>query len=226
MTPFDPIALLAMLTGFYPQVSVANLQRARRERPEYFAGGTLGGSKGEKLFLPDGRVFDLIFAAGGPASAQRWQVLDVTHDTGGEPDPFPLEPGPLSPLDELAPLPPIAGGSFVSLVAEELEGFGDSDGQLARAGQDAIEGAARVTIEPAFDRLVAPAHERHAALRRALDLDDPADELEAAGLTRGVIDAAVSEYDEDPPDELAEPDPREPPRDDEDGPPGREPPER
>lgn len=213
-----------MLTGFYPVVSVANLQRARRERPEYFAGGTLGGSKGEKLFLPDGRVWDLIFAAGGLPSQMRWQALDVTHDTGGEPNPFPLEEGPLVPLDELAPLPPIAGGSFVSLVADELEAFGDSDGQLARAGQDAIEGAARVTIEPAYDRLVAPAHERHAALRRALDRDDPADELEAAGLTRGVIDAAVSEYDEDPPDELAEPDPRDPPREDE-GPPGREDPE-
>jgi len=224
VTPFDPWALLAMLNAFYPIVSVANLQRARQERPEYFAGGRLGGSKGEKLFLPDGRVWDLIYAAGGPASAMRWTIQDVTDAAPGAPDPFPLEDGPLAPLDETIVFPMPGGGSFVSLVAGELEAFGDSDGMLARAAVDATEGAGRVNIEPAFSRLVGPAHEHHHAMRQALDNDDPAEELEAAGLTRDTIDATITEYDEEPPDDLNEPDPGDPPRDDsdDDGPPGKE----
>jgi hypothetical protein len=65
VTPFDPVALLAMLQAFYPTPSGAALAQARAERPEYFAGGELFGSKGDKLRLGDGRVFDCIFAAGG-----------------------------------------------------------------------------------------------------------------------------------------------------------------
>jgi hypothetical protein len=82
VTPFDPFALLSMLLAFYPAVSPAAFAQARRERPEYFAGGSIIGSKGDKLQLPDGRVFDCIFASGGPLSGQRWQVLDVTNDDG------------------------------------------------------------------------------------------------------------------------------------------------
>ncbi len=97
MTPFDPWALLAMLLAFYPTPSAAALRQARAERPEYFAGGLIIGSKGDKLELPDGRVWDLIYAAGGLPGDQRWQVLEVTGDAGG--DGWGLEPGPLTPID-------------------------------------------------------------------------------------------------------------------------------
>lgn len=223
MTPFDPIALLAMLLTFYPIVSVAELQRARRERPEYFAGGTLGGSKGEKLFLSDGRVFDLIYAAGGLPHQMRWTVQDVTDEAPGRPNPWPLEDGPLRPIDDGVIVVPPAAYGFESLVAGELAALGASEALLDRAAVDAAEASARVNIGPAFDRLVGPAHDHHAAMRRALELDDPAAELEAAGLTRGTIDSAITEYDEPLPPELDERDPGDPPRDDEDGPPGREP---
>lgn len=57
MTPFDAIALAAMLRAFYPEPGRPALERARRERPEYFAAGRLTGVAGNVLQLPDGRVF-------------------------------------------------------------------------------------------------------------------------------------------------------------------------
>lgn len=117
MTPFDPIALLAMLRAFYPEATVANLRRAREERPEYFAGGALFGSKGEKLRLPDGRVFDLIFATG--TSQARWQVLEDTGGGGGGGG-WPLENGPLTPIDPQRFPVMVSDPIFVSLAAGRL----------------------------------------------------------------------------------------------------------
>jgi hypothetical protein len=105
MTPFDAVALLAMLLAFYPTVNASELARARRERPEYFAGGTLLGSKGDKLRLPDGRIFDLIQNAGGLPGQQRWQVIEPGPSV---PEPWPLEAGPLTPID-VDRLPAAAG---------------------------------------------------------------------------------------------------------------------
>lgn len=60
MTPFDPIALTIMLRTFYPFATPADLARARRERPEYFAAGRLRGHDGTLLELPDGRLFQIV----------------------------------------------------------------------------------------------------------------------------------------------------------------------
>jgi len=49
-----------MLRAFYPFATAAELARARRERPEYFGGGRLGGTDGTLLYLPDGRVFQVM----------------------------------------------------------------------------------------------------------------------------------------------------------------------
>ena len=216
MTPFDPVALVAMLVAFYSPPSVPKLQQARAERPTYFAGGTLRGTSGEKLFLPDGRIFDLIFAVDGPVAQRRYQALDVTTATG-DPDPFPLEPGPLDPLDEEAPIfPTPRTGEFTSLVAEELAGFGASDQQLELAGVAVAEFGGATALEASSAQLLGPAAEHHAAMRVALDLDDPAEELEAAGLTRGTIEAAVNEYADDPPPDIAEPEPGVTPPDEDD----------
>jgi hypothetical protein len=218
MTPFDPVALVAMLVAFYSPPSVPRLQQARAARPEYFAAGRLGGTSGEKLFLADGRIFDLIFAVDGPVAQRRYQALDVT-DATGDPDPFPLEPGPLDLLDEEAPLFPASRSTeFTALVAEELDAFGASDQQLTLAGVAVAEFAGADDLEAASVELLGPADEHHAAMREALDLDDPAEELEAAGLTRHTIDAAVSEYDTEEAPDIAEDDPGDPPREkDDDG---------
>src|SRR5262245_54320550 len=95
---FDPVALLVMLLTFYPIVSVPELRRAQLERPEYFGGGVFIGSKGEKLKLPDGRIFDCIAGTSGPNP--QWWVGDVTNEPPGAGDPYPLEEGPLRLLDE------------------------------------------------------------------------------------------------------------------------------
>jgi hypothetical protein len=216
VTPFDPAALLAMLIAFYPVVSSAALQRARTERPEYFAGGTLDDRKGDKLTLPDGRVWDLIFAAGGPAAQQRWIAIDVTDAGPGAPDLFPLEEGPLVPLDEDTIGIPPSGETFVSLVAEELSALGATDDHLALAAAAVAEFDGGADLENASTELLDPAIEHHDAMRNALDTDDPADELEAAGLSRDQIDGELQRFDEPVPPDIPEPDPGGVPRGDDD----------
>jgi hypothetical protein len=225
VTPFDAAALLAMLLAFYPVVSVPTLQRARAERPEYFAAGTLGGSKGEKLFLQDGRVFDLIAAAGGPPSGRHWQVIDVTNDPGGAADPFALEEGPLTPLDEDDTVPAPPGETFTALVADELDAFGATDDHLALAAAAVVEFDGGADLDNASGELLDPAIEHHDAMRTALDQDDPADELEAAGLSRNQIDGELQRFDEPEPPDIPEPDPGRVPRTDDDGTPPNTPPE-
>ena len=213
MTPFDPVALVAMLVAFYPIVSVEQLQRARLERPEYFAGGRLFGSKGEKLQLPDGRVFDLIFAAGGPASGRRWQALDVTNEAPGGEDPFALEDGPLVPLDEEFTLPRGTGSDFRALVAGELAALEHDDGILVAAAQPLIEFTGAEDLDRAFGEFLDPADEAHAGTVAALDGDPITDLLETTEDHGRVIDNTLPEYDTDNPDDTPEPDPGEPPGD-------------
>ena len=217
MTPFDGAALLAMLRAFYPVVSVAQLQAARRERPEYFGAGVLFGTKGEKLRLADGRVFDLIFAAGAGPGVARWQVIDVTDEAGSVPSPWPLEDGPLRPLDDDAAAPPATAETFEALVAGELEAFGASDAVLDAAAVAVTELGAVVGVDDGSGAEFDGALEHHAAMRQALEVDDPAPELEAAGLTRGTIDAALTDYDEPVPPDIPEPVPGEPPVGEDDG---------
>lgn len=118
MTPFDPVAWLAMMLTFYPSVTRTSLARAMAERPSYFAGGRLIGSVGDKLLLPDGRVFDIVFSAWTAAS--RWQTLDVTNAGPGDFEWFPLEPGPLVEIDPDATLPPLSDPVFEPFVADAL----------------------------------------------------------------------------------------------------------
>ncbi len=207
MTPFDPWALLAMLLAFYPTVSAAAFAQARRERPEYFAGGRIVGSGGDKLQLPDGRIFDYILAVDGPAAGRRWIMLDVTNDPGAPASPFALEPGPLVPLDEEFTLPPGAGPMFENLVAGELEAFGASDGQLHTASVAIVEFSGAALLEDAYEREIVPALDAHSAFASSLDADDVGTELEAAEDHGRIIDGTETEYDEDPPDDLPEPDP-------------------
>lgn len=220
MTPFDPVALVAMLTVFYPIVSVENLQRARAERPEYFAGGVLFGSKGDKLRLPDGRVFDLIFAAGGPASGRRWQALDVTDDAAGGDDPFALEEGPLVPLDDSAVTIPRSDPAFTALVAGELAALEHDDSILAAAAQPVIEFTGADDLDHAFGEFIDPADEAHGGTLAALDSDPITDVLESSAGGAAVVDSMSGEYTEDPPPDTPEPDPGDPPGDDG----GKEPP--
>jgi hypothetical protein len=219
VTPFDPVALVAMLQAFYPVVSAGAFLRARAERPEYFAAGTIIGSKGDKLQLPDGRVFDCIYAAGGPASGRRWIAIDVTTDPGGAPDPFPLEPGPLVPLDEDVTFPPFVGESFESIVSRHLDEFGDSDGMLFRAGQTIVESDGGGALDDAYERTIVPAREAHAGFETRLDGLDIVDEIGNAEDHGHIITATSGDYDDEPPADLPEPDPGDPPGDGEPEPP-------
>jgi hypothetical protein len=207
VTPFDPSALVAMLRAFYPAVSAAAFVLARRERPEYFAGGVIFGSKGDKLRLPDTREFDCIVAAGGPASGRSWQCSLIDPTATGDDDPFALEDGPLVPLDEDTTIGPRSDPGFEALVAGELDALDHSDDRLAAAQQAAVEFDGVADLEQAFGEFIEPADEAHGATTSALDADPISDVLEATADHERVIDAALPDYDEPEPPDVPEPDP-------------------
>jgi hypothetical protein len=130
VTPFDGVALLAMLVAFYPVVGPAALRRARDERPEYFAGGEIRGTEGDKLWLGDGRKFDLILKVNTPGQA--WQVLELFGVDGAAApdDPFQLEAGPLVPFDLSAFQPPAHDDTFTPLAAAAVGELNAVDGAL------------------------------------------------------------------------------------------------
>lgn len=217
MGPFDPIALVVMLNAFYPAVSAAAFARARRERPEYFAGGTIIGTGGDKLKLPDGRIFDCIFAVDGPPSGRRWQALDVTNGGDGPDDPFALEPGPLPFVDEDTPI--FSGGdpSFESITAGGLDGLTGAAGVLDGAARDVVTIDSADRVERSYDADIVPALATHESIRGSLDEDNPIDVLNATNAQDPEIDQARVDYVEEPPADTPEPSPGEPPRDDDDG---------
>jgi len=161
MTPFDGAALLAMLLAFYQPASAANLRRARLERPEYFAGGELFGTHGDKFRLPDGRVFDLLFDADGVAGGPRYQVIEP--GPGGGEDTWPLEPGPLEPADAEVLLPPPLDPVFEDLVARSI---GD-----VRRGADHVEQlAGEMASAAAADDVDAVYEDTAGTAERALEM--------------------------------------------------------
>lgn len=188
MTPFDPVALLVMLRAFYPAVSVAALRRAREERPEYFAGGELFGTHGEKFRLPDGRVFDLIYDVDGFSGGPAWQVIEPGPE--GPPDPFPLEPGPLAALDAGLVLPPPLEGGFLSLAGAHLGDVGRSAdvvgglvGELVSAGSGAGADAVYQGSAGAAERAL------EQQIRAFGDLNPAGGQANAGGLTGQIADA-------------------------------------
>lgn len=214
MTPFDPVALVAMLRAFYPIVGRAALRRARSERAEYFAGGVLIGSSQTHLQLGDGRIFDLIANEGAPQGQTAWQAIDVT--TGGEEDddPFALEEGPLTPIDESVDyFPTDPGRSFSGIVAEGLSTLEGAEEMLDRSAQRVIEADGSADLAQAYAEHIDPAADAHAEIRAALDGDNPIALLEATNGHDPEIDAAREAYVEEPPPDLEEPDPGTPPGD-------------
>jgi hypothetical protein len=197
VTPFDAVALVAMLVAFYPAPTVAHLRRARDERPEYFAGGILFGSAGEKLRLPDGRVFDLIFDAGGAAA--HWQALDVT-DSGPAPDDlFPLEEGPLVPLDAETPGPVAPVDSFAALVGAALGSLGPEDGVIAGAHQVLAEASSSDALLGSYSATVGAAEGALADELAAAGTIDTAGLIEASAAISDALEATDAEYDVPPP---------------------------
>jgi hypothetical protein len=197
VTPFDATALLVMLLAFYPIVSGAELARARRERPEYFAGGALVGSKGDKLQLPDGRVFDLIYAAGGLAGAQRWQVITAGPSVD---DPFPLEPGPLTPIDlETVPPAPAPGPSFETLVGGELATLAGADAALGAARSVLVEGAAAADLVAADGAQLDDAGATIDEIGRTRSAEALATIIGSTDGLGTAIDVTDNEYDQAPP---------------------------
>lgn len=196
MTPFDPYALLAMLLAFYPVVSVMNLIRARAERPDYFAGGTLFGSCGEKLRLPDGRVWDLIYDCGGPNA--RWQAIEPGPGGDGGGDGFELEPGPLTPLDETTAIPPLSDPSFEPLVTDSIGEVRTLEGLMGDAATTMTTDAAPGAIGDALDAALGEAQEGHWRGGQSLEGATVGDLVETTDGLNGQIDAGTGELPEPP----------------------------
>ena len=198
MTPFDQVACLAMLLAFYPTPSPANLALALRDRPEYFHGAQLIGHSGDKIVLPDGRIFDVIFAVDGPVAGRRWQMLEAGPG-GGDASPWPLEPGPLTPLDEpAAPAP--ASTEFEQIIAGALEQLGGSDGVLAAAATRVSDGAAALALVDAGGAELDDVDDVAAEIARSGSASDFADIVGQVDGVGAAIDSTDSEYDGAPPD--------------------------
>lgn len=220
-SPFDGAALVAMLQAFYPAVSAAAFARARSERPDYFGGGVIFGSKGDKLRLPDGREFDCIQAAGGPPSGRRWTCSLIDPNAGGDDDPFALEDGPLAFVDEETVIFPGGDPSFESLVTGPLGTLDGAEAALDGSAEAIVAWDGADRVDGSYRALVEPATEAHKRIRAALDNDNPADVIAATNAHDGEIEGARADYVEPAPPDTPEPDPGERPRDDGDdkGPP-------
>jgi hypothetical protein len=138
-----------MLLTFYPDVSAAAFARARRERPEYFSGGTIVGSHGDKLRLPDSHIWDCIFDVENATGQRHWQCIDVS-DGGGTGDPvFALEPGPLTPIDETQWPKPTPQPVFLPIVVDALDGLAGSDTVLGSAASTIAEASSGAAFDAA-----------------------------------------------------------------------------
>jgi hypothetical protein len=202
MVPFDPVALLAMLQAFYPVVGPAALQRARRERPEYFAAGDITGSEGDKLTLPDGRIFDLIFRVNDPFGQSRWQAIWLTGGGTELDDPFALEPGPLVPVDLSAYPPSTYTPTFVPLIGSALLELGASPVVLDNASAALALHSSPAAFDNDFARAMDPADAQLAAEGFALNAADPSDVLIHVGAAQKTVDIEAGVFDEPAPPEM------------------------
>jgi hypothetical protein len=203
VTPFAPAALVAMLLAFYPDVSAAAFAQARRERPEYFAGGTIVGSHGDKLQLPDGHVWDCIFDVDNATGQRHWQAIDVSDD-GNIGDPvFVLEPGPLTPIDPQAWPEPTPAPIFAPIVAAALRELGGSDTVLSTAHSTLTEAADPAALEAVFANTVPGADAELSGQLNALHYATPDDVLATTQSHDGAIDKNEAVFDEQPPPDLA-----------------------
>lgn len=221
MTPFDPWALVAMLQAFYPSVTRTSLERAFRERPEYFAGGQLIGRLSDALRLPDGRIFDIVFAAW--TSQSRWQALDVTNAGPAPDDPFPLDEGPLVEVDVDAALPPVGDPLFVPLVSGALGEVVQHERRMGDVETTIASGAGDDGAGPALDAALSEAQWQHGQALRALEGESAGDLVEKTDGLGGVIDGNKSEIPDapdGPPTDMppVDPGPAPPPDDEQPGP--------
>lgn len=266
-----------MLATFYPAGGPDALARARRERPAYFAGGTLTGPTGEQLRLPDGRVFDfssrltlearaaaalpdpiplpdetvesylLRLLNGGfapqPAIDQAnahgffglakyypqqhiiglpltyllrngsgvWVAVIRTEVPGGAPDPFALEPGPVDPLDEEAFPPPTPREIFGPLVDDAVAQLGDTDGVLLVASNTVAEESSPDPVANAYAEHIDGAWAAIGEHEQRLNDADPSTLIDTTNSHDSVIAVNDANYDQPPPDSVAEPDPGQPP---------------
>jgi hypothetical protein len=198
VTPFDPVALVMMLQAFYPSVTRTSLERAFRERPEYFAGGQLIGRLSDALRLPDGRIFDIVFAAWTAQS--RWQALDVTHAAPGPDDPFPLDAGPLVEIDVDAALPPIGDPMFVPLVSGAIGEVQSLEGRMGDAATTIAVDTQPGGLGEQLDAALGDAQQAHWSAARALEGENVGDLIDTTdGLSRS-IDSGREELPDPPTD--------------------------
>lgn len=176
MTPFDPVALVVMLSTFYPSVTLTSLQRAFRERPDYFAGGHLFGRLSDVLVLPDGRAFDIVYAAWTAAS--RWTAIYLDPNATPGEDPFPLDPGPLVELDVDATVPEPSDPIFESLVAPHVAELHAADGHIGIAALTIAEGGAGAELGDTLGAELAEAQGQHYMHSRALEGELPGELIE------------------------------------------------
>lgn len=120
---------------------------------------------------------------------------------------FPLEDGPLTPLDPETLGVQVPPADFTALVGDA---FGPLELQHARldAGHQTLTEHSQPTrIEAADAQLLSPAGDRHAAIVATVDQADPSDVVALTGAYQSSIASQSGVYDGDPPHPSPVPEP-------------------
>lgn len=196
MTPFDAVALLAMLVTFYPTVTQATLVRARRERPEYWAAGLLYGVEQYVLVLPDGAAWYLTSDGWHPGT--QWRLAPKDLSLPDTPNPLALTRGPLAPVDETSWPVPLRRAAFEALVVDALGTLGAADAVLATAASRVAESADSATRMDGGGAELRDVTVAVDEIRRSRSADAFADIVGAADALAQTVDGVDLDYGDAP----------------------------
>lgn len=217
MTPFNAVAVLAMLIAFYPEASPNALAAAIRERPEYFSGAEQIAATGY-IVLPDARVLRVLMFPDATHPFAYWQISGPGIDTASIGDRIVLEPGPLQPLDVDRAIPPALAPGFAELAGQYLAQVdGGAAFMRARVGELAAA-ADPADMHALFDGELGDGEYALHNQLSTLDELDPSEGEQAAHTRDPVIATAQTDYADPeaqaPADILVDPDPGPRPRPD------------
>lgn len=151
-------------------------------------------------------------------------MIDVllVHASPFDHDPaFPLEPGPLVPIDVQAFATTFARPSFVELVGDQLGPVAGLHATIDAGHLTIVENSDPRGFENDSGNALNDAGGAHADNAAGFDAADPAEVIATTGAHSGAIDPNRAEYDANPPVTIPTPDPGAPPRRLDDGDQGR-----
>jgi len=134
-----------------------------------------------------------------------WEVTDVTASALGSDPAFPLDPGPLSPIDPTTFITPMPRPDLSSMVGDAFQPLGALHAVIDTAHTTIAENSASTRIDAASAQYLDPAGAAHAASSSAFDAIDPSDLTGATQAQHDTIDGNQAPFNEDQPPDTPEP---------------------